>query len=94
MKVWMRGMRACFTASAQRSMSLTTPRDRPATEAFFTRLAISRDGFEIALRGHGKAGLDDVDAQRVQNVGDFQLFLEIHRGAGAIARRRAGWCRR
>ena len=43
-----------------------------------------RHGFEIALRGDGEAGLDDIDAQGVQNVGDFQLFLKTHRGAGAL----------
>jgi hypothetical protein len=43
-----------------------------------------RHGFEIALRGDGEAGLDDIDAQSVQNVGDFQFFFKTHRGAGAL----------
>ncbi len=42
MKVWMRGLRAAFTASPQRSMSLKLARDRPAIVAFLARLAISR----------------------------------------------------
>ena len=52
------------------------------------------DRLEIADRGDGKAGLDDVDAHRVEQGGDFELALEAHGGAGGTARRRAMWCRR
>jgi hypothetical protein len=39
---------------------------------------------EIAVGGDGKARLDDVDAHFVEELGDFELFLERHRGAGAL----------
>ena len=39
---------------------------------------------EIAFRGDGEAGLDDVDAHRVEHVGDFELFLQGHRRAGRL----------
>ncbi len=39
---------------------------------------------EIALRGDREAGFHHIDAQGVQNVGDFEFFLERHRGAGAL----------
>ena len=35
-------------------------------------------------RGDRKAGLDDVDAHVVEEVGDLQLLLEGHGGAGAL----------
>ncbi len=42
------------------------------------------DGLEIAVGGDREAGLDDVDAHLVERFGDLQLFLERHRGAGAL----------
>ena len=42
------------------------------------------DRLEIALRGDREARLDDVDAHLVEEVGDFQLFLERHGRAGAL----------
>ena len=52
--------------------------------AFFTRPAIVGDGLEIAVRGDGEAGLDDVDAHGVEEVGDLDLLLERHGRAGAL----------
>ena len=46
------------------------------------------DGREVALRGHGKAGLDDVHAQVFKGMGHGELFLRGHaaaRGLLAIA---------
>ena len=37
---------------------------------------------EIAGRGDREAGLDDVDAHRLQLGGNLQFFLEVHRTAG------------
>ena len=37
----MRPCFACFTASAQRSMSFSAARDRPQITAFFARMAIA-----------------------------------------------------
>ena len=39
---------------------------------------------EIAFRGDGKAGLDDVDAHVVEHLGDHELLLEGHGRAGAL----------
>ena len=84
MKVWMRGRCASRTASAQRSMSFSEARARPATEAFFTRRATSQTLSKSPGLAIGKAGLDDVDAQCVEEIGDLQLLLEGHRGAGRL----------
>jgi hypothetical protein len=78
--VWTRPRLANFTASAQRSMSLGCARDRPAMIAFLERRAISL----IAFRGDGETGLDHVDAHVVEHLGDLELFLERHGGAGAL----------
>ena len=42
------------------------------------------DGGEVALRGHGKAGLDDVHAQIFKGVGHGELFLRGHAAAGRL----------
>ena len=39
---------------------------------------------EIALGGHGKAGLDNVHAQVLQSVRHGQLFLRCHAAAGGL----------
>ncbi len=43
-----------------------------------------KDAFEIARAGDRKARLDDVDAQRVEQIGDLQFFLQRHGGAGRL----------
>ena len=42
------------------------------------------DGREVALRGHGEAGLDDIHAQIFQGMGHGQLFLRRHAAAGRL----------
>ena len=42
------------------------------------------DGGEVAFRGDRKAGLDDVDAHLVEQLGDFELLFVGHGGAGAL----------
>jgi hypothetical protein len=42
------------------------------------------DGGEIAFGGDRKAGLDDVDAHGVEELGDFELLFVGHGGAGAL----------
>ena len=39
------------------------------------------DAFEIADAGDREAGFDNVDAQMIEQIGDFELLLEGHRGA-------------
>ena len=42
------------------------------------------DRLEVAFRGDREAGLDDVDAHVVEHLGDLELLLEGHGGAGAL----------
>ena len=42
------------------------------------------DALEIALARDGKSCLDDVDAHLVEQLGDLDLLLEGHGGAGAL----------
>ena len=42
------------------------------------------DRLEIAGRGDGKAGLDHVDAQVDQRLGDFHFLRQVHTGAGRL----------
>ena len=42
------------------------------------------DRLEIAFGGDREAGFDDVDAHVVEHLGDLELLLERHGGAGAL----------
>ena len=42
------------------------------------------DGFEVLLGGDGETGLDDVDVQFLELLGDSQFFRERHGGAGTL----------
>ncbi len=42
------------------------------------------DGGEVALRGHGKSGLDDVHAQVFKGVSHGELFLRGHAATGRL----------
>ena len=84
MKVWMRLRLAGLIASAQRSMSLAPARESPQITAFLARLAISLTAAKSPSEAIGKAGLDDVDAHVVEQLGDFELLLMGHGGAGAL----------
>ena len=57
---------------------------QPAHHRALDALGDLGDGLEVALRGDREAGLDDVDAHLVEEVGDLQLLLEGHGGAGAL----------
>ena len=46
--------------------------------------AICADGLEVAGRGDGEAGLDDVDAQVDQRLGDLHLLGQVHARAGRL----------
>ena len=56
----------------------------PADHGVLGALGDLVDGGEIALGGDRKAGLDDVDAHGVEQLGDFELLLVRHGGAGAL----------
>ena len=83
-KVWMRLRFAGLIASAQRSMSLKAARERPQITAFFERAGDLVHGGEVAFRRDRETGLDDVDAHRVEQFGDFELLLMRHGRAGTL----------
>ena len=81
MKVWMRGRLAWRTASAGAlDVGLGGAREAGDDRALAS-LGHFADRFEIAWAGDREAGLDDVDAQRLELLGDLQLLLEVHRAA-------------
>ncbi len=84
MKVWMRPRLAGLIASPQRSMSFWPARARPAIDRVLGALGDLVDGHEVAFRGDRETGLDDVDAHLVEQLGDLELLLMGHGGAGAL----------
>jgi hypothetical protein len=42
------------------------------------------DRLEVAVRGDREAGLDDVDPHLLEDLGEFQLLVVRHRGAGRL----------
>ena len=84
MKVWMRGRSASRTASAARSTSAAWARARPAMTGPSTWRAIALHGLEVARRGDREAGLDDVDAEARELVGDLELLGRVQRDAGRL----------
>ena len=75
-------------------MSPLVQRERLAMMGPSTSRRDALDGLEVARRGGGEAGLDDVHAELAQGPGHLELLLQVHGGAGATARRRGAWCRR
>ena len=94
MKVWMRAELAPFSASPARAMSASLARASEQTVESLIAFGDRLHGLEIAVAGDRKAGLDHVDAQLLERLGDAQLLVPGHRGAGDFARRRARWCRK
>ena len=84
MKVWMRPRLAGLIASPQRSMSFWPGAREPRHDRVLRALGDLVDGREIAFRGDREAGLDDVDAHGVEHLGDFELLLMGHGGAGRL----------
>ena len=80
----MRFRLAGLIASAQRSMSLKAARRQPADHRVLGARRDLVDGREIAFRRDRKAGLDDVDAHVVEQLGDLELLVMGHGGAGAL----------
>ena len=56
----------------------------PADHRILGALGDLMHGGEVAFRGDRKAGLDDVDAHVIEQLGDFELFFVGHGGAGAL----------
>ena len=91
MKVWMRGRAASRDRFAAASMSAkcvrASPRDHRALDLAGDRL----DGLEVPGRGDREAGLDHVDAEPGELLGDLELLGRVQRDAGrllAVAQRR------
>ena len=91
MKVWIRGRSECLIAFQAASMSWPAVRARPQITGPSTCLGDRLDRREVAGRGDREAGLDDVDTQPRELVGDLQLLLDVERDARrllAVAQRR------
>jgi hypothetical protein len=84
MKVWMRPEAAGLMASPARRMSFSLARARRAHGGFLDASAMALNGVEVARRGGGKAGLDDIDAHALQLARHAQLLVLGHGGAGAL----------
>ena len=101
MNVWMRGRAASRTAFQAASMSATCVRARPAITGPSTLARDRLHRLEVARRGDREAGLDHVDAEPRELLGDLQLLLRVQRDARrllAVAQRRVedrvlGWGR-
>ena len=80
----MRRRLAGLIASAQRSMSLRRGAREPADHGVLGALGNLVDRGEVAFRGDREAGLDDVDAHAVEQLGDLELLLVGHGRARAL----------
>ena len=91
MNVWIRGRAASLTAFQAASMSATCVRASPAMTGPSTVREIVLHRLEVARRGDREAGLDHVDAEPRELLGDLQLLLRVQRDPGrllAVAQRR------
>ena len=84
MKVWMRPRLAGLIASAAAVDVLEGGAREAADDGVLGALGDLVHGREIALRGDREAGLDDVDAHLVEQLGDLELLLVRHGGAGRL----------
>ncbi len=72
------------TARAAASMSSRLQRASEVMRGPRTSRGDGADGFEIAVRGDGEAGLEDVDAEAGELVRHAELFAGVHGAAGAL----------
>ena len=84
MKVWMRPRLAGLIASPARSMSLKAARERPQITAFLVRLAISCTAWKSPSEAIGKPASMMSTPIGVEQLGDFELLLVGHGGAGRL----------
>ena len=85
MKVWMRLRLAGLTASAQRSMSLRPARDRPADDGVLDALGdLAARPAKSPSEAIGKPASMMSTPIVVEQLGDLELLLERHGGAGAL----------
>ena len=84
MKVWMRPRLAGLIASPAAVDVLLAGAREPADDGVLGALGDLVHGREVAVRGDREAGLDDVDAHGVEHLGDLELLLVRHGGAGRL----------
>ena len=91
MKTWMRGRSAWRTASHARSTSLNPVRESAGDDRAAHRLGDRLDGLEVAVTRDREAGLDDVDPEAGELLGDLELLADVERDARrllAVSQRR------
>ena len=84
MNVWMRQRSAPFSASAARSMSPVRDAGERRDHRALTDVGDLADRLELALRGDREPGLDDVDAQPGELLGDLDLLGLRERDPGSL----------
>ena len=75
---------ANFTASRAAVDVVSDARARARDDSVLGAAADLADRLEVAFARDRETGLDDVDAHVVEHLGDLELFLEGHGGAGAL----------
>ena len=84
MKVWMRPRLGRLDRLAGAVDVLGRRAREPAYDRVLGALGDLVDGGEVAFRSDRETGLDDVDAHVVEQLGDFELLLVRHGGAGRL----------
>ena len=91
MNVWIRGRSESLIAPQAASMSALWVRARPQITGPSTVAGDRLDRLEVARRGDREAGLDHVDAEPRELLGDLDLLLRVERDPGrllAVSQRR------
>ena len=81
MKVWIRGRSESLIAPQAASMSALWVRASPQITGPSTLAGDRLDRLEVAGRGDREAGLDHVDAEPRELLGDLDLLLGVERDA-------------
>ena len=83
MKVWMRGRAAPRSASQARSISPIAARESPATDEFFTSLAISRTASKSPFEAIGKPASMTLVSRDIERTKDHFASWQIDHIEGA-----------
>ena len=84
MNTWMRGLSACRTASHARSTSLNAGARQAGDDRPAHGLGDRLDRLEVAVGRDREPGLDDVDAEARELLGDLELLGDVERDAGRL----------
>ncbi|MPN61110.1 hypothetical protein SDC9_208844 [bioreactor metagenome] len=75
----------CVFQSLERAVDVLFHKaGQTAHRGFFERLGDNPDGLEIFFGGNGEARLDDVHAEDLELLSQFQLFRDVHAVAGGL----------